>query len=126
MLTRPNGVRKDSSRLFTGEFADAVPENRIEVRPEVRWAVKRKIPEHLADAIVSLEPDVIALTEYGHGPSRAPFHASLANHGFQHLLISEQRRRENQVRLAAGTGADPCARNHSAGTVECTSCSLAP
>jgi endonuclease/exonuclease/phosphatase family metal-dependent hydrolase len=64
-------------------------------------AREKKIADQLAEAIASLDPDVIVLTEYVHGPSRAAFHASLVQHGFCHLLMSERTPRENQVLIAA-------------------------
>ena len=64
-------------------------------------AREKKIADQLAEAIASLDPDVIVLTEYVHGPSRATFHASLVQHGFCHLLMSERTPRENQVLIAA-------------------------
>jgi endonuclease/exonuclease/phosphatase family metal-dependent hydrolase len=62
-----------------------------------------KIPEQLAEAIAALVPDVIVLTEYVDGPTRSAFHASLAQQGFDSLLISERRPCENQVLMASRT-----------------------
>ena len=45
----------------------------------------------MTEAIVSLGPDVIVLTEYVHGPSRNVFLARLAHHGFCNWLVSECR-----------------------------------
>jgi endonuclease/exonuclease/phosphatase family metal-dependent hydrolase len=70
-------------------------------------AREKTIPVDLAAAIASLGPDVIVLTEYVDGPTRAPFHASLAQHGFCHLLMSGRRRGENQVLIAARTAFEP-------------------
>lgn len=70
-------------------------------------AREKTIPDHLVAAIASLDPDVIVLTEYVDGSTRAPFHASLAEHGFCHLLMSGPRRRENQVLIAARTAFEP-------------------
>jgi hypothetical protein len=72
----------------------------------VAWNVNHRarakdIPNQLTEAIGALDPDVIVLTEYVHGPSRAGFHASLVQHGFCHLLMSERTPRENQVLIAA-------------------------
>ncbi len=47
------------------------------------------------------------LTEYVDGPTRAPFHASLAQHGFCHLLVSGLGRGENQVLIAGRTALEP-------------------
>jgi endonuclease/exonuclease/phosphatase family metal-dependent hydrolase len=66
-------------------------------------AREKKIPEQLAEAIASLGPDVIVLTEYVQGLSRNAFHASLAHHGFCNWLVSECRPRENHVLVAART-----------------------
>ena len=62
----------------------------------VAWNINHKarektVPDQLTGAIASLGPDVIILTEYVHGPSRAAFHASLVKHGFCHLLMSDRR-----------------------------------
>ena len=57
----------------------------------------------MTEAIASLGPDVIVLTEYVHGPSRDVFIAKLENHGFCNWLVSEYRKRENQVLIAART-----------------------
>jgi len=42
----------------------------------------------LLDAIASLEPDVLTLSQYVHGASRAAFVAGLADLGLRHVLLS--------------------------------------
>jgi len=74
----------------------------------VAWNINHRvrekvIPSQLTEAIASLGPDVIVLTEYVHGPSRDGFLASMANHGFCNWLVSECRTRQNHVLIAART-----------------------
>ncbi len=64
---------------------------------------EKAIPHQMVEAIVSLAPDVIVLTEYVHGPSRDSFLAKLAKHGFGHWCVSDPRPQENQVLIAART-----------------------
>ena len=66
-------------------------------------ARETKIPDHLAEAIAALLPDVIVLTEYVHGLTRFAFHAKLAELGFCNLLMSDWRKGENQVLIASRT-----------------------
>jgi len=74
----------------------------------VAWNINHRIrekviPDQMTEAIVSLGPDVIVLTEYVHGPSRNVFLATLAQRGFCNSLVSECRPRENHVLIAART-----------------------
>jgi endonuclease/exonuclease/phosphatase family metal-dependent hydrolase len=65
-------------------------------------AKAKVIPPALADAIASLEPDVIVLNEYVHGDSRYPFLEQLAERGFPHWQVSRVTPlRENHVLIAA-------------------------
>jgi len=78
----------------------------------VAWNINHRIrekaiPDQMIEAIVSLGPDVVVLTEYVHGPSRGSFLAGLAQHGFGNWLVSERRPRENQVLIAARTDLEP-------------------
>ncbi|MFI5456535.1 MAG: endonuclease/exonuclease/phosphatase family protein [Isosphaerales bacterium] len=68
---------------------------------------EKVIPDQMTEAIVSLGPDVIVLTEYVHGPSRDGFLASLAHHGFRNWLVSDCRPRENHMLIAARTAIEP-------------------
>jgi len=72
----------------------------------VAWNINHRIrekviPDQMTEAIVSLGPDVIVLTEYVHGPSRDLFLARLADHGFCNSLVSACRPKENHVLIAA-------------------------
>jgi len=78
----------------------------------VAWNINHRIrekaiPDQMIEAMVSLAPDVIVLTEYVHGPSRGSFLARLAEHGFGHWIVSDPRPRENQVLVAARTDLEP-------------------
>ena len=78
----------------------------------VAWNINHRIrekiiPDQMTEAIASLGPDVIVLTEYVHGPSRNDFLARLAYHGFCNWLVSECRKRENHVLIAARTAIEP-------------------
>lgn len=43
---------------------------------------KKKIPREMAEALASLSPDIIVLTEYVEGPSHNQFLADLKSNGF--------------------------------------------
>src|SRR5271165_4862365 len=67
----------------------------------------KAIPLTLADAIISLEPDVIVLTEYVHGATRSPFLAQLADCGLPYWLVSHVTPlKENHVLIASRTPID--------------------
>jgi Endonuclease/Exonuclease/phosphatase family len=68
---------------------------------------EKAIPGKTIEAIVSLGPDVIVLTEYVHGPTRVDFLATLAQLGFGHWLVSDARPRENHVLIAARSTLEP-------------------
>ena len=57
----------------------------------------------MADAIASLSPDVIVLTEYVHGLSREIFIKQLADNGFLYHVKTEPVLGENQIIIAANT-----------------------
>lgn len=63
----------------------------------------RKIPYHMAEAIASLTPDVIVLTEYVPGSSHQRFVEQLDSYGFTHHIMSKRVLKENQVFIAANT-----------------------
>jgi len=63
----------------------------------------RKIPHHMAEAISSLTPDVIVLTEYVPGSSHQRFIEQLESYGFTHHVMSKRVLKENQVFIAANT-----------------------
>jgi hypothetical protein len=78
----------------------------------VAWNINHRIrektiPDKMTEAIASLGPDVIVLTEYVHGSSRLRFLAALAELGFGHWLVSDPRPRENHVLIAARTAFEP-------------------
>lgn len=62
---------------------------------------QRPIPPSLADAIASLEPDIIVLTEFVPGPSRTSFLQKLAELGLTHQLISAHAQKQNHVLIAS-------------------------
>ena len=68
---------------------------------------EKAIPDQTTEAIVSLGPDVIVVTEYVHGPTRTGFLAALAQQGFGHWLVSDPRPRENHVLIAARSALEP-------------------
>ena len=55
----------------------------------------------VAEAIASLTPDIVVLTEYVQGPSHESFIADLAFNGLNHSLISIKSPKENQVLVAS-------------------------
>jgi hypothetical protein len=57
----------------------------------------------MTEALVSLDPDVIILTEYVHGPFRLEFLTELKEHDFAYRLVSECRAGENHVLIASRT-----------------------
>ena len=75
----------------------------------VTWNLNHKtrakaIPPSLIDAVASLEPDLIALTEYVHGDSRRPFLAQLADRGLPYWHVSRVTPPgENHVLIASRT-----------------------
>ena len=72
----------------------------------VTWNVnhrtfQRKIPPQMAQALMSLDPDVAVLTEWVPGESRSGFRADLAGYGLAHQLSSVYVKRENSVLIAS-------------------------
>lgn len=63
----------------------------------------KKIPYHMAEAIASLTPNVIVLTEYVPGSSHKIFIEQLESYGFTYHVISKRALKENQVFIAANT-----------------------
>jgi endonuclease/exonuclease/phosphatase family metal-dependent hydrolase len=68
---------------------------------------ERRIPPEMAPAIFALEPDVVVLTEFVDGPSRAPFYQALSDVGLRHRLCSASSGRHNRVMIASRTPIDP-------------------
>jgi hypothetical protein len=48
----------------------------------------RRVGHAITEAIASLRPDLVALTEYVEGPSHADFLAQLSARGFPHVCVS--------------------------------------
>src|SRR4051794_38710327 len=67
----------------------------------------RAIPPAACEGLLSLRPDVIVLTEYVHGPTRAAFLDELATHGLGHRLVSTCTPGENHVLIASRTRLEP-------------------
>ncbi len=64
----------------------------------------KAIPPMLVDAIDSLRPDLIVLTEYVHGATRSPFLDQLADRGLPHWHVSHVTPlKENHVLIASRT-----------------------
>lgn len=61
----------------------------------------KTIPYNMAEAIASLKPDVIVLTEYVPGSSHKIFVEQLDSYGFTHHVMSKRVLKENQVFIAA-------------------------
>jgi endonuclease/exonuclease/phosphatase family metal-dependent hydrolase len=66
-------------------------------------ASRKRIPPLMAEAITSLLPDIIVLTEYVPGPSHESFMADLATRGFAHIGMSPHTPKENHIFIAART-----------------------
>lgn len=63
----------------------------------------KDIPNDMAQAIASLSPDVVVLTEYVHGLSCRTFIKQLADNGFLYHVKTERVPGENQIFIAANT-----------------------
>lgn len=50
----------------------------------------KDIPKQMADSIAALEPDIVVLTEFVPGESRASFLAELTGYGFCNQLVSDK------------------------------------
>ena len=64
-------------------------------------AVEKKIPPLMADALASLNPDVIVLTEFVPGKSRDKFFTDLNSHGYVHTRMSSFTPKENHLLIAS-------------------------
>ena len=51
---------------------------------------EKSIPDHMAEAIASLSPDVIVLTEYVHSLSRKTFIEQLTDNGFSYHIKTDR------------------------------------
>ena len=61
----------------------------------------KKIPPQMAEAIASLSPNIIVLTEYVEGPSHNQFMDDLKSCGFPHHLLSPFGERQNRILIAS-------------------------
>lgn len=64
---------------------------------------EKRIPDHMAEAIASLSPDVIVLTEYVHSLSRKTFIEQLTDNGYLYHVKTERIYGENQIFIASKT-----------------------
>jgi hypothetical protein len=64
-------------------------------------AMRRRIANWIASAIVGHSPDVIVLTEYVEGQDHAVFLQALSAGGLKHSVISRRTKGENQVLIAS-------------------------
>jgi len=64
---------------------------------------EKVIPPLMAEAIDSLEPDIIVLTEFVDGPSRKSFFSELKSFGFSDIKISPGPTGQNHILIAAKT-----------------------
>ena len=62
---------------------------------------EKPIPAQMADALLSLDPDVVILNEYVPGPSRSKFLQELSDGGLGHQLESQYVPRMNHVLIAS-------------------------
>ncbi|MDO8872608.1 MAG: endonuclease/exonuclease/phosphatase family protein [Methanoregula sp.] len=62
---------------------------------------KKKIPIEMADALASLSPDIIVLTEYVQGPSHDRFLNDLKSNGFSYRRLSEFKEQQNRIFIAS-------------------------
>lgn len=61
---------------------------------------EKKLPPEMADAIISLGPDLFVLTEFVDGLSREQFKKELGNAGY-HIMVSPQKEEQNQILVAS-------------------------
>jgi len=78
----------------------------VKIMKVIAWNVnhrakEKKIPGNMVDGIVSLNPDVVILTEFVQGPSRDKFIKSLVNSGLVHVRISNYVPAENNILVAS-------------------------
>jgi len=64
-------------------------------------ASRKRIPPSMVEAIASLSPDIIILTEYVPGPSHMSFMEELSSHGLNHIVMSQETPKENHVFIAS-------------------------
>lgn len=64
---------------------------------------ERPIPANLGEALISLSPDVIFLTEFVDGPSRRGFRTQLRDAGYTHQAVTEAPPKHNRVFAASRT-----------------------
>ena len=64
---------------------------------------EKVIPHLMAEAIDSLKPDIIVLTEFVDGPSRKSFFSELKSFGFSDKRVSKESEGQNQVLIASRT-----------------------
>jgi ABC-type Fe3+-hydroxamate transport system substrate-binding protein len=64
---------------------------------------EKPIPPPMAEAIISLKPDIIVLNEYVPGTSRENFLSDLKSNGFLDIKISPGPTGQNHILIAART-----------------------
>jgi len=64
-------------------------------------AALREIPEWIAAAIASFDPDAVILTEYVEGSDHQRFLAELAARGLVHVLLTARTNKQNQLLIAS-------------------------
>lgn len=64
-------------------------------------ASRKRIPPEMVEAVCSLSPDIIVLTEYVPGPSHKKFTSQLSSSGFPYLCMSAYSPKENHVLIAS-------------------------
>jgi endonuclease/exonuclease/phosphatase family metal-dependent hydrolase len=82
---------------------------------------KKEIPPMMAEALASLSPDIIVLTEYVPGPSHDRFIADLKALGFPHWMLSVPALKQNNIliisQIALEAGGISAPRIHDAPAV---------
>jgi exonuclease III len=63
----------------------------------------KKIPPHMAEALSSLSPDVVVLTEYIQGPTHDRFIGDLKSKGFPYVMLSPFEERRNRILISSRT-----------------------
>jgi len=66
-------------------------------------ATRKRIPEGMSDAIGSLSPDVVVLTEYVPGPTREEFVAGLGSVGLGNVMTTPRVAGQNSILIASRT-----------------------
>jgi exonuclease III len=67
----------------------------------------KKIPPQMAEALASLEPDTIVLTEYVKGPAHDQFLHDLKAKGYAHPALSPEKKRQNSILIVSRTPLKP-------------------